>query len=36
MRNLPSSNAKDKLYRTLVKEVVESNREEFKMPDSVV
>lgn len=36
MRNLPSSIAKDKLYRTLVKEVVESNREEFKMPDSVV
>ena len=36
MRNLPSSIEKDKLYRTLVKEVVESKREEFKMPDSVV
>ena len=36
MRNLPSSIEKDKLYRALVKEVVESKREEFKMPDSVV
>ncbi len=36
MRNLPSSIEKDKLYRTLVSEVIEKDREEFRMPDSVV
>ena len=36
MRNLPSSIEKDKLYRTLVNEVIEKDREEFRMPDSVV
>ena len=36
MRNVPASVEKDKLYRTLVNQVVESNRDEFRMPDSVV
>ena len=36
MRNVPSSVEKDKLYRTLVNEVIEKDREEFRMPDSVV
>lgn len=36
MRNVPSSIEKDKLYRTLVNEVIEKDREEFRMPDSVV
>ena len=36
MRNVPSSIEKDKLYRTLVNEVIEKDREEFKMPNSVV
>lgn len=36
MRNISSSVEKDKLYRVLVKEAVESNREAFRMPDSVV
>lgn len=36
MRNLPSSIEKDKLYRTLVKEVIEDDREAFRMPDTVV
>ena len=36
MRNVPASVEKDKLYRALVREVIESNREEFRMPDSVV
>lgn len=36
MRNVPSSIEKDKLYRTLVNEVIEKDREEFKMPSSVV
>ena len=36
MRNVPASVEKDRLYRTLVNEAIESNREEFRMPDSVV
>lgn len=36
MRNVPASVEKDKLYRKLVEAAVESDREEFRMPDSVV
>ncbi len=36
MRNVPASVEKDKLYRKLVEAVIEENREEFRMPDSVV
>ena len=36
MRNLPASIEKDKLYRAIIKEAVEDNRQEFRMPDSVV
>ena len=36
MRNVPASVEKDKLYRKLVDQVIEHNREEFRMPDSVV
>ena len=36
MRNVPASVEKDKLYRRLVNAAIEDNREEFRMPDSVV
>ncbi len=36
LRNLPATIQKDKLFQALAKAAFESNREEFKMPDSVV
>lgn len=36
LRNLPATIAKDNLFKALANEVFEQNKEEFKMPDSVV
>lgn len=36
LRNLPATIAKDKLFKALAAGAFESNKEEFKMPDSVV
>ncbi|MBO5138964.1 MAG: transglycosylase domain-containing protein [Bacilli bacterium] len=36
LRNLPATVQKDNLFKAIANQVLESNREEFKMPDSVV
>lgn len=36
LRNIPATIAKDKLFKALAEGAFESNKEEFKMPDSVV
>ncbi len=36
LRNIPASIAKDHLFKAIANGVLESNKEEFKMPDSVV
>ncbi len=36
LRNVPATIAKDKLFKTIAEGAMEKNKEEFKMPDSVV